>query len=56
MQNLLNVLETQNYFEKLFRNSKVHPDSNDANRFLKNTTSAVPFKFLSNFCISLEMP
>ena len=56
MQNLLNVLETQNYFEQLFQNTKVHPDSNDANRILKNTISAVPFKFLINFCISPEMP
>ena len=39
-----------------FGNIAAQPDPNAADRFLKNTTIAVPLKYLSNFWRSLEMP
>ena len=44
------------YKTKLFGNTAAQPAPNDANGILKNATTAVPLRYLSNFWKSLEMP
>ena len=41
---------------KLLANRKAQPNSNSANRILKNATIVMPLKYLSNFWRSLEIP
>ena len=44
------------YKAKLLRETDAQPAPNNDNRILKNATTAVPLKYLSNFWRSLEMP
>ena len=43
------------YKTKLLRNTIAEAPPNQANIILKNAAIAVPLKYLSNFCRSLEM-
>ena len=51
-----NDFKSFKYNAKLLGNTEVQPNPNHANGILKNTTIALPLKYLSNFCKSLEMP
>ena len=51
-----NDFKSFRYNAKLFGNTEAQPNPNDANGILKNTTIAVPLKYLSNFWKSLKMP
>ena len=44
------------YKAKLLGNTEAKPNENNASGILKNATTTVPLKYLSNFWISLEMP
>ena len=51
-----NNLKSFKYKTKLLENTTAHPAPNAANGILKNATTAVSIKYLSNFSRSLGMP
>ena len=48
--------ESFKYKAKLLGNTDAHPASTNSNGILKNATTSVPLKYLSNFWRSREMP
>ena len=53
---LMLILQTLKYNTKLLGKRAAQPAQNASNGTLKNSTIAVPLKYLSNFWRSLEMP
>ena len=51
-----NEVESFKCKAKLLENTEAQPNPNQANGVLKNTTIAVPLKYLSDFWRSREMP